>query len=82
MNFNFDFRNLAQGANQWAVNLENSLFGHDGTPMGAGTRPSPQRPSAAPPVSKRLLRNLPTVRITSDDLIEETNKNCCEILII
>lgn len=37
----------------------------------------PQRPSVAPPASKRLLRNLPTVRVTSDDLIEETNKNCC-----
>ena len=41
----------------------------------------PQRPSTtAPPASKRLLRNLPAVKVTADDLIEETNKNCCVCL--
>ena len=36
-----------------------------------------QQPNNTPPTSKRALRNLPTVTVTSDDLIEESNKNCC-----
>ena len=36
-----------------------------------------QQQQQAPPTSKKTLRNLPTVRVTADDLIEESNKNCC-----
>jgi hypothetical protein len=30
----------------------------------------------APPASVRILQNLPVVKVTSDDLLEETNKEC------
>jgi hypothetical protein len=30
----------------------------------------------APPASKRAIINLPVVQVTSDDLLEETNKEC------
>jgi hypothetical protein len=33
-------------------------------------------PGKAPPASVRVLQNLPVVKVTSDDLLEETNKEC------
>jgi hypothetical protein len=34
------------------------------------------KPSCPPPASQRAIDNLPTVTVTSDDLLEETNKEC------
>ena len=37
--------------------------------------PPEQRP--APPASKRALRQIPTIVVTPDDLIDESNRECC-----
>jgi len=54
------------------------LFAGGALAGAAGVASVPRHPTTvAPPASKRILRNLPTVQVTQDDLIEETNKNCC-----
>ena len=53
------------------------LFGGGEIPQQQWQGMTHQQPNNTPPTSKRALRNLPTVTVTSDDLIEESNKNCC-----
>jgi hypothetical protein len=36
-----------------------------------------QHPAVTPPASARALRQLPTVRVAPEDLVEETNRECC-----
>lgn len=42
----------------------------------AATATAPQSSNKPPPASTRAISNLPNVQVTSDDLIEETNKEC------
>ena len=41
-----------------------------------GQQPNTHANTGPPPVSKRLLNSLPIVTVTTDDLLEETNKEC------
>ena len=52
------------------------MFGENGQAQFQGGHHQ-QQPNNTPPTSKRTLRSLPTVMATGDDLIEESNKNCC-----
>ena len=36
-----------------------------------------QEPRGPPPASRRAIRQLPTVMVTSEDLVDENNRECC-----
>ena len=73
-NIDFNWNNFVN----WGINFAGEMNFGGGMPGMPGGMPQQQNPnSPSPPASKRLLRNLPTVTVTSDDLTEETNKNCC-----
>jgi hypothetical protein len=45
-------------------------------PSGDFPQNQPERRGQAPPASQRVLSNLPLVKITADDILEVTNKEC------
>lgn len=48
---------------------ENSFPGFQGAP--------PQEERTIPPASKKALRQIPTIQVTPEDLIDESNRECC-----
>ena len=67
---------MFEGFGNFAADL-GAAWGIDRTPPRYGQQQQQQQPQQPPPTSRKQLRNLPTVRVTADDLIEESNKNCC-----
>eukprot|EP01031_Cornospumella_fuschlensis_P029809 gene29809-35990_t len=43
--------------------------------------PPPQDPNFQPPAGSRAINSLPSVKVTADDLLEETNKECVFCLV-
>jgi len=37
----------------------------------------PQGPTGPPPASRKAIRQLPTIMVTSEDLVDESNRECC-----
>lgn len=70
-----EFANSARS--QFEPTRRNAGFSSHSTPV---TTVDSGRPAAhtgmAPPASRNAIRNLSIVQVTSDDLIEETNKEC------
>ena len=64
----------AEVAEAAAARLD-ELFSTDGLP-----RPQQQQqqaPGGPPPASAAALRQLPTISVTAEDLVEESNRECC-----
>lgn len=52
---------------------QSAFFGHPPHP-----HQDPEQPSrAAPPASTKAIRQLPTVSVTPEDLVDENNRECC-----
>ena len=66
---------VAQAA---AVQL-NGLLGTDGLPRQFHPQQQQQQqpPGGPPPASGSALRQLPTISVTAEDLVEPSNRECC-----
>jgi Ring finger domain len=84
------FPDLAASASRFAANFTDSMNGRGdghgssgadtrrtfGSQRPEGTRVPTHQAKKAPPASDRAIRNLALVKVTADDLLEETNKEC------
>jgi Ring finger domain len=80
------FADFAASASRFAANFNENNNTRGGHFNNSGTNARNQRRETvnssssqarrAPPASTRAIRNLPIVKVTADDLLEETNKEC------
>jgi Ring finger domain len=85
------FPDLAASASRFAASFTDSVSGRgdgrgnsgtdhtqrsSGSQRPGGARAPTQQAKKAPPASDRAIRNLAQVKVTADDLLEETNKEC------
>ncbi|RYG98465.1 hypothetical protein EON65_51395 [archaeon] len=66
--------------NMFAGDFFGNIF-QQATFQHGGQANPPQDPNFQPPASNRAINNLPSVIVTSDDLLEETNKECVFCLV-
>eukprot|EP00978_Attheya_sp_CCMP212_P012872 scaffold32150_cov64-Attheya_sp.AAC.2 len=42
-----------------------------------GHHPTAEEPKGAPPASQKAIKQLPTVIVAPEDLVDENNRECC-----